>query len=216
MANEEMTLLEQFRDAMMDRLGAALLAPRFRGVLGASSRQLRGLVGQALPQASQGPQHNLGQVRENMKFTDLVRNPPKYLGNRLRIQGRTIGCDAPDHVPTSRNQFLQAAQKLGNVPVSRVVLQNLVEQPALLTGIDGRQDTEGTVIQFVGRQVAREVGQSPIQVIGLNLRLAFFFPLTRPSSRSWRMGQRRGDRARGARRPCDRASRLRTPVGRPS
>src|SRR5262249_29458952 len=128
---------------------------------------------------------------------------------------RTIGRDALDHAPMSRDQFLQATEKSGDVLVSGVALQDVVEQPALLTSIDGRQDTEGTVIQLVGRQVAREVGQSPIQVIGLNLRPAFFFPPPRPSSRSWRTGQRRGDRAKGARRRFDRASRLRPPVGWP-
>jgi hypothetical protein len=184
MANEEMTVLEQFRDAMMDRPGAAMLASRCRGVLGASTWQLRGLVGQALPQASQGTQHSLGQVREDMEFTDLVRDLPKHLGNRLRIQRRTIGRDALDYASTSRDQFLQAIQEPDDVPMSRVALQDVVEQSALLTGIDGRQDTEGAVIEFVGRQVAREVGQGPIQVIGLDLRPAFFFPRPRPSSRS--------------------------------
>ncbi len=111
---------------------------------------------------------------DGVEFTDLVRDLPKHLGNRLRIQRRTISRDGPDFAPTSRNQGLQATEKLGDVRVSRVPLQDVVEQSALLTGIDGRQDTEGTVIQFVGRQVAREVGQCPIQVIGLNLRPAFF------------------------------------------
>src|SRR5438105_3899920 len=75
-ADKEITMLEQLRDATMDRLGAAMLMPRFRGVLGAPPWQLRGLFGQPLSHASHGAQHGLGQVRQDMELTNLVGDRP--------------------------------------------------------------------------------------------------------------------------------------------
>src|ERR1022692_523004 len=70
--------------------------------------------------------------------------------------------------------LLESRQEQENVCLSRVLVQNLVEQPPLLAGIDGRQHTEVTVIQFIGRQIAREVCQSPIEVVGLSMGSTFF------------------------------------------
>jgi len=213
MADKEITMLEQLRDVMMDGLGEAMPALRRRRLLGASPWQLRSLFGQPLPQSSQDAQHSLSQLLEDMELTNLVGNRPEHPGNWLRIQGRGIGRDAQDHAAVGRDQLLQAIKKPGDVPVSRVVLQHVVEQPALPPGIDGRQDTEGTIVKLVGRQVTREVGQGPIEVVGLSLRPGFFFPRPRPSSGSWRKGRRRADPARGATRRCGTADRLPPPVG---
>lgn len=215
MADKEITMLEQLRDTMMDCLSVAMPTPRRRRIFGASSWQLRGLLGQPLPQSSQDAQHRLSQLLEDMELTNLMGNRPKYPGNWLWVQWRGIGRDAQDHAAVGRDQSLQATKKPGDVPVSRVVLQHVVEQPALPSGIDGRQDTEGAIVKLISRQVAREIGQGPIQIVGLSLRLAFFFPQPRPSSGSWRRERRRGDHARGATKRCDRAGRLPPPVGRP-
>src|SRR5664279_2848118 len=104
MADKEMTMLEQFRDAMMDRLGAAMPAPRRRRILGASPWQLRSLFGQPLPQSSQDPQHRLSQLLEDMELTNLVGNRPEDPDNWLQVQGRGIGRDAQDHAAVGRDQ----------------------------------------------------------------------------------------------------------------
>ena len=215
MADKEITMLEQLRDAMMDGLSVAIPTPRSRRLLGASSRQLRSLFGQPLPQSRQDTQHRPSQFLEDMELTNLVGNRPKYPGNWLGVQWRGIGRDAQDHAAVGRDQSLQATKKPGDIPVSRVVLQHVIEQPALPSSIDGRQDTEGAIVKFVSRQVAREIGQGPIEIVGLSLRSAFFFLRPRPSFGSWRRERRRGDHARGATRRCDRAGRLPPRVGRP-
>src|SRR5262245_66441960 len=95
------------------------------------------------------------------------------------------------------------------------MIQDLVEQTPLLAGIDGRQDTEGAVVQLVGRQVAGEVGQGPLQVVGVSLGGRFFPPPPRPSSGSWRRERRPGGRATSARRRPGTAGRPRRRGGPP-
>jgi len=77
---------------------------------------------------------------------------------------------------------LQARQEQQDVHLGGVVVQHLVEQTPLPTGIDGRQHTEGAVVQLVGRQVAGEVSQGPAQVFDLDAGGGFFPPPPRPSS----------------------------------
>jgi hypothetical protein len=61
-------------------------------------------------------------------------------------------------VLASADLLLQAGEKPKNVPVRRIVVQDFAKQPTLSMGINGRQDTEGAVVQFVSRQVAGEIG----------------------------------------------------------
>src|SRR5258707_1759354 len=110
MANKEMTVLDHLRDAMMDRLGTTMPAPRRGRILGASTWQLRGFFGQPLPQSSQDPQHRLGQLHEDMELTNLVGNRPEHPGNWPRVQWRGIGRDAQDPAAPGRDQALQSTQ----------------------------------------------------------------------------------------------------------
>src|SRR5450755_1973843 len=111
--------------------------------------------------------------------------------------------------------LMESRQKQENVCLSRVVVQNLVEQPPLLAGIDGRQHTEGTVIQFIGRQIAREVCQSPIEVVGLSMGSTFFSQPPRSSFGSWGRGREPGGPARGATKQSGRADRPPPPAWSP-
>src|SRR5262249_18416209 len=106
-------------------------------------------------------------------------------------------------------------EEADDVHLGRIVVQDLGEQSTLPTSIDGRQHTEGAVVQLIRGQVAGEVSQGPIQVVGFNLRLGLFSPPPPPSSGWWRGGRRRGGHATGARRPLGKAGHLRRRGGRP-
>jgi hypothetical protein len=41
----------------------------------------------------------------------LVRNVAKHLGNRLRIEVRAVGCDAPQHQASPLNRRLKGAEE---------------------------------------------------------------------------------------------------------
>ena len=90
----------------------------------------------------------------------------------------------------------------------RVVLQNAKGQPIVPAVVHDREDAEGAVVEFVDGQVAREVGQAPVEVAGQDA-VTFFSQPPRPSSGWWHKGRRRGDRATGANWPFGRASHLR-------
>jgi hypothetical protein len=62
------------------------------------------------------------------------------------------------------------------------VVQDLIEQPLEGAVIDDREHAERTVVQFVGRNVTREISQSPIQIVDVNLCGGSFSPRPPPSS----------------------------------
>ena len=81
--------------------------------------------------------------------------------------------------------------------------------------VHDRQDAVGSVVQFVGGDVAREVGQDAIEVIFRHTVSRSFSPPLPPSSGQWRMGRIRGGRATSARTPTDTAGRPRPPTAPP-
>ncbi len=64
----------------------------------------------------------------------------------------------------------------------RIVIQDLIDKSFEGAGIDPVQHTKWTVIQFVGRDVAREVTQRLIEVVSVDV-LGRFFPLA--STQFW-------------------------------
>src|SRR5262249_21730161 len=78
--------------------------------------------------------------------------------------------------------------------------------------IDRGENTEGTVIEFIGGDIPRKIRQGPVKKVGVHARLRPFFPQPRPSSGSSQKGQRRGGRARGANSRAGRAGRLLPPA----
>src|SRR3989337_2210255 len=53
--------------------------------------------GQLLADLGARVQHRLRQFLDDMKLAELVGNVTKHLGNRLRIQARSVRRDAPQH-----------------------------------------------------------------------------------------------------------------------
>ncbi len=201
-------MLEQRRNSFLDLLGLTVLAPGFRGVARTTPGPFRGLRRQLLAKVGDHVQHGPGDLLEDMELADLMRHAREDLGERLRVQRRGVRGDAAHRAAPGCKGLPELAEKAADVRVGGVVVEYLEQQPALPGTVHGRQHAEGAVVQLVDGQVAGEVGQSPVQVVGLILLPRLFFPRPRPSFGSWRKGRRRGGHARGARKRPGRAGRL--------
>src|SRR5262249_16873487 len=139
----------------------------------------------------------------------------KDLGEGGRIEGRTIGGNTSQRQVTRGQGRFQPTQKHPDVVVGGIVIQDVIEEPFVATIIDGGENAEGTIIEFIGGHGARKIGQRPSPGSRGPCVPAPFFPQPRPSSESWRRGQTRGGRATGANSLGGRAGRLRPPAGPP-
>src|SRR4029453_12261152 len=81
--------------------------------------------------------------------------------------------------------------------------------PLVAAIIDGGQNAEGTIIEFIGGHIARKICQRPVKKVGVHARLRLFSPQPRPSSGWSQRAQRRDGRATGANSLGGRASRPR-------
>src|SRR4029077_8220356 len=145
----------------------------------------------------------------------LMFDASEDLGNRLRIQLRAVGGDPAQGQPAAGQGRPEAAEESPDIPLSRVVVEDLVAQPLEGAVIDEGQDAEGSVVQFISGDVPGEAVEGPIEVIVPDAMGRLFPPRPPPSSGWWRRGRRRGGRARGANWRRDRVSRPRRPAGRP-
>jgi len=182
MPHEQVAVVEQFRHPPLDPLRPAVPALGRSGGARAPPRQRGRLRRQALADAGQGVQDGLGQFLEDMELAHLMGNVAEHQGNGPRVQGRAIGRDAQDGLIAGADLVVESSEEAEDVHLGRVVVQDLVEQATLPTSIDGRQHTEGAVVQLIRGQVAGEVSQGPIQVVGLHPRLGLFSPSPPPSS----------------------------------
>ncbi len=82
--HEEMTMLEQVSDFPLQVPASPGLSLRLRRA-GASAGKLRLLRGQMLAHVSDGAEHGLVQLRQDVKVTDLMLHRTEDLENRLRI-----------------------------------------------------------------------------------------------------------------------------------
>ena len=71
---------------------------------------------------------------------------------------------------------MEAAEERFDVLGRRVAAQDVVGEPLVGAVVDDREDAERAVIQLVGRDVAREVGECPVEVFGLALSRRLFPP----------------------------------------
>src|SRR5262249_31089193 len=212
--HEPMAMLEQVPHLLLQMPASPGLPFRLR-CAGAPARQLRLLRGQLLADPSDGAEDGLVQLRQDMEATDLMLHRAEDLGNRPWIQVRTVGGDSAEGQPPAGQGRPEAAEDPPDIPMSRVVVEDLVTQPLEGAVVDDRQDTEGAVVQLVSGDVSREAVEGPIEVVGPDPVGRLFSPRPPPSSGWWRRGRRPAGRARGANWRPDRVSRLRRPAGRP-
>src|SRR5207253_7009336 len=98
----------------------------------------------------------------------------------------------------------------------RILIQDLIQEALEGAVIDDRQHAKRAIVQFVGRDVTREISQGPIQVAGVHLAGRLFSPRPPPSFGWWRRERKLDDRATGASWRLDRASRPPQRVGQPT
>jgi hypothetical protein len=201
-------MLEQLADLPPD----PLLAPR--GLLrrlrsGTATSQLWGAGGQSLSELGDGGEDRLVHFLDDMEGAELMRHRTEDRGDRLGIQRRAVGRDPLEDQAARLQGLMEAAEERLDVLGGRIAVEDPVGEPLEGAVVDDREDAERAVIQLIGGDVAREVRQRPVEVVGRDPPLRLFPPRPRPSSGSWRRGRTRGDRARGSNWRCDRASRPR-------
>ncbi len=83
---------------------------------------------------------------DGVEPADLMLHGAEDLGNRLRIEFRAVGGDPAKGQPSAGQGRPEAAEEPPDVPVSRVVVEDLVAQPLEGAVIDDRPDAEGAVV----------------------------------------------------------------------
>src|SRR5215470_7876145 len=209
-----MTMLEQVADLPLE-VPASPGLPLRRRRARPPARELRLLRGQVLADRSDGVEDSLVQLGQDVEATHLVLDRAEDLGNRLRIQLRTVGGDPVKAQPAARQGGLESPEERLDIPVSRVVVKDLIAEPLEGAVVNDRQDAEGAVVQLVRGDVPGEAVEGPIEVRCSDLIGRLFPPGPPPSSGWWRRGRRPDGRARGANWRSDRVSRPPPPVGRP-
>ena len=178
-ADEQVAAIEQAADFVLKAF--AFLGQSFRcfagptlGQLGLLSRDLLAFLGQRM-------QDRLGQFRDGVELAHLMRDLAENLRDRHGIQGRRIGRDATQCEAALLQHGLEFSEESTDVVVVGSVIQDLIAETFEIAVIDDRQDAEWSVVQFVGGDVAGEVGEGPIKISVFDLPSRFFFPLPPPS-----------------------------------
>jgi hypothetical protein len=212
--HEQVAVLEQITDLPLDPLLPPRRTPRlFR--TGATLSQLGLLRRELLAHLGDGTEDRLGQLGQDVEFTDLMRHVTEDLDDRGRIERRAIRRDPAQGQPALVQCGAEAAEEVGDVILVGVVIEDAVGEPLEGPVIDDRQDAERPVVEFVGGDIAGEVSQRPLEIVRGDASRRLFPPRPRPSSGSWRRGRRRDDRARGANWRLGRAIRPRRRGGPP-
>jgi hypothetical protein len=113
---------------------------------GPSARELRLLRGQVLADRSGGVEDSLVQLGQDVEATNLVLDRAEDLGNGLGIELRTVRGDPVEAQPAARQGRLEPPEERPDIPVSRVVVENLVAQTLEGAVVNDRQDAEGAVV----------------------------------------------------------------------
>src|SRR5437016_1425022 len=158
-----MTMLKQIPDLPLQVSSPPDLPLRLRRD-GAPAGELRLLRGQALADLSDGAEDGLVQLRQDVEATNLMLHRAEDLGNRLRIQLRTVGRDPAEGQSAAGQGRPEPPEERPDIPVFRVVVEDLVAQPLEGAVIDDRQDAEGTVVQLISGDVPGEAVEGPIEV----------------------------------------------------
>src|SRR5262249_6994172 len=146
---------------------------------------------------------------DDMKLADVMPHLPEHLPEGCRREGRAIGGDTAEGQAACYQGRVQTPQKGPDIIMGGIVIQHLIEDALVAPVIDYGQNAEGTIREFIGGHIARNIRQGPVKEVRVQARLRLFFPQPRPSSEWSQKGQRHDGRARGASSPGGRASRPR-------
>ena len=116
-----------------------------------------------------------------MKLAQLMRHPTKDLGEGLGIERRAIGGDTPQCQVTRLQSAFEPTEKSSDVLVGGIVVSDVIEEALVTAIIDRGENAEGTVIEFIGSDVARKGFQRPVQKRTAHVPLRLFFPQPPPS-----------------------------------
>ena len=105
-----------------------------------------------------------------------MRHLTEDRGDRLGIQRRAVGRDPLEGQSARLQGGMEAAEERLDVLVGRVVVEDLVDEPLEGAVVDDREDAERAVIQLVGGDIAREVGQGPVEIVGVDPSRRLFPP----------------------------------------
>jgi hypothetical protein len=104
------------------------------------------LRGQVLADRSDGVEDSLVQLGQDVEATNLVLDRAEDLGNGLWIELRTVRGDPVEAQPAARQGRLGPPEGRPDIPVSRVVVENLVAQTLEGAVVNDRQDAGGAVV----------------------------------------------------------------------
>ncbi len=211
MLDEEMTMVEEFGDLCF-QLFLRPSAPPGLATSRSPSRCRGHLGSDGFAHLRHCPQNRQSEVGDDVEFADLVRDVAEDLQNGLRIQSGTVGGDPLELQASVIEDLLEAPEELQDVLVRGVMVEDVEDEPLETAVVHDREHAEGTVVEFVGGNVSGELAKSPVQVVTLDARSAFFPPTPRPSSEWWRTGRKPGGLARDARRPLGMRDRSRRPA----
>jgi hypothetical protein len=154
--HEEKAVFEQLTDLGLD----PLLPPRSPpGRLGGTTPgKLGGTGRQAPPLLGHRREDRLGQFPEDVESADLMGHIAEDGEDRLGIEVRAVGGDSADGQPSGLQGPLEPAEERLDIGLGGIVVEDLVGQAFEGAIVDDRQDAEGSVIQLVGGDEAREIG----------------------------------------------------------
>ena len=208
MTHEEVAVLEQFTDLLRDPLLKPGGLSRRLGA-GTAPRQLGSRGGQILAELGHGAKNLLGHFLEDVECAELMRHRTEDRGDRLGIQWRTVGRDPLEGQSPRRQVGLKTAEERLDIDMGRGVVENFVEESREGPVVDDREDAKRTVIKLVGGDVAGEVRERPVEIVGVDSSRRLFPPRPRPSSGSLRKGRTHDVLARGSNWRSDKGGRPR-------
>ena len=109
------------------------------------------------------------------------------LFQRLGVQLRAVGRDAPDGQATHVQSGLEVGQEAADVVLGRVVLQDAEGQADEGSVVDQREHAERAIVQLIDGDIAAEAGQCALEVDVVSRRPGFFFPAA--STQFWMVAQ---------------------------
>ena len=172
------------------------------GLAGSAARLLGNAVAEFLAGCDQGVQHRLGNFLDDVELTDLMGHIGPQLFQRLGIQLRAVGRDAPDGQATHVQSGLEVGQEAADVVLGRVVLQDAEGQADEGSVVDQREHAERAIVQLIDGDIAAEAGQCA-RGRRCQRRPGFFSPAA--STQFWMVAQ--GTKTRWSRHKCQLAMR---------